>query len=267
MLSSILIVADYKENYIKQTIKSCLNQTYKRIEILVGYSYLSNIGEVKKIFLSNKLKFFKIKRKYYYPTQDQIYKIKFLLKKSKGKYIFLLDGDDLFLKDKITYILNNKNIKKNLITDNFLLKKNNLVKIVSKKNYKKNYIFKKFFNSWPDKIITSTISLPRKLIEDFFKNNKTFLWKFLAIDVQLIIYYSLRNNFRKTEKVLTIKNEHEKNLDKKFSNILSKVYWKRRLEQHQYYYSLTKKKSIEYYICFYINFFLNLVNDVNKRYI
>ena len=38
MLSSILIVADYKEKYIKETIKSCLNQTYKKIEILVGYS-------------------------------------------------------------------------------------------------------------------------------------------------------------------------------------------------------------------------------------
>lgn len=63
MLSSILIVADYKEKYIKETIKSCLNQTYKKIEILVGYSSLNNIGQIKKIFLSNKIKFFKIKKK------------------------------------------------------------------------------------------------------------------------------------------------------------------------------------------------------------
>ena len=123
MLSSILIVADYKEKYIKETIKSCLNQTYKKIEILVGYSYLRNIEQIKKVFLSNKLKFFQIKKKYYYPTQDQIYKIKYLLRKSKGKYIFLLDGDDLFLKEKLTYILNNKNINKKLVQDNFILKK------------------------------------------------------------------------------------------------------------------------------------------------
>ena len=123
MLSSILIVADYKEKYIKETIKSCLNQTYKKIEILVGYSYLRNIEQIKKVFLSNKLKFFQIKKKYYYPTQDQIYKIKYLLRKSKGKYIFLLDGDDLFLKEKLTYILNNKNINKKLVQDNFILQK------------------------------------------------------------------------------------------------------------------------------------------------
>ena len=62
MLSSILIVADYKEKYIKETIKSCLNQTYKKIEILVGYSYLRNIEQIKKVFVCDKLKFFQIKK-------------------------------------------------------------------------------------------------------------------------------------------------------------------------------------------------------------
>lgn len=263
MLSSILIVADFKEKYIKETIKSCLNQSYKKIEVLVGYSYLSNIEQIKKIFLCDKLKFFQIKRKYYYPTQDQIYKIKFLLKKSRGKYIFLLDGDDLFLKEKITYILNNKNINKKLVQDNFILQKNNIRKVILKKNYKNSLIFRKFFNNWPQKICTSTISLPRKLIEDFFKNNRTFLWKTLAIDVQLIIFYYLKNKFYSTDKILTIKNDYEKNLDYKFSNILSKIYWRRRYEQHKYYFNLTKKKSFEYYICFLINFFTSFHN---KKY-
>ena len=63
MLSSILIVADYKEKYIRETINSCLNQTYKKIEILVGYSYLRNIELIKKIFVCDKLKFFRIKKK------------------------------------------------------------------------------------------------------------------------------------------------------------------------------------------------------------
>jgi hypothetical protein len=263
MLSSILIVADYKEKYIKETIYSCLNQTYKKIEILVGYSYLRNIEKIKKIFLFNKLKFFQIEKKYSYPTQDQIYKIKFLLRKSKGKYIFLLDGDDFFLKEKIAYILKNKNINKKLVKDNFILQKNNTRKIVLKKKYKNNFIFKKFFNNWPQKICTSTISLPRKLIEDFFKNNQAFLWTTLAIDVQLIIYYYLKNKYYSTEKILTIKNDCEKNLDYKFSNILSKIYWRRRYEQNKYYYNLTKKKSLEYYFCILINFFITFGN---KKY-
>jgi hypothetical protein len=263
MLSSILIVADYKEKYIKETIKSCLNQTYKKIEILIGYSNLNNIVEIKKTFLSNKLKFFKIKRKYYYPTQDQIYKIKFLLKKSNGKYIFLLDGDDLFLKEKIKYILNNKNIKTKLFQNNFILKKDKLKKIIFRKKYKNNIIFKKIFNDWPDKICTSTLSLPRKLIEDFFKNNKIFLWKKLAIDAQLVIYFYLKNKFYSSEKILTIKNENTKNLDKKFSNILTITYWQRRLEQHKYYSLIKKKKTLEHYICESINF---MINFCNKKY-
>jgi hypothetical protein len=257
MLSSILIVADYKEKYIKDTIQSCLNQTFKEIEILIGYSSLSNIAEIKEIFSSNKVKFYKIKKKYYYATQDQIYKIKFLLKKSKGKYIFLLDGDDLFLKNKIHYILSNINIKKKLFQDNYILLKNKLKKIILKKNYKNSIIFKMLFNDWPDKICTSTLSLPRKLIEDFFKNNKTFLWRTLAIDVQLVIYYYLENKFYSSKKILTIKKEHNENLDNKFSNILSKIYWERRLEQHEYYYTLSGKKSLEYYICYGIIFFIN----------
>ena len=263
MLSSILIVGDYKEKYIKETIKSCLNQTYKKIEILIGYSNLYNIEEIKKIFLYDKLKFFKIKRKNLTPTQDQIYKIKFLLKQSKGKYIFLLDGDDLFLKNKITYILNNRNINKNLFQDNFMLRENKLNKVPLQKSYKNNFIFRKFFNDWPQKICTSSISLPRKLIEDFFKNNQTFLWKTLAIDAQLIIYYYLKDKLYSTEKILTIKQEHKENLDKKFSNVLSKIYWIRRFEQHKYYHKLTKKKTLEYYICFIINFFINLYS---KKY-
>jgi len=254
MLSSILIVADYKEKYIKQTIKSCLNQTYKKIEILVGYSNLNNVEKLKKLFLSDKLKFFKIERKYNYPTQDQIYKIKFLLKKSKGKYIFLLDGDDLFLKEKLKYILNNKNIKTKLIQDNFISKEGKLKKIILKKKYKKNLIFKLLFNDWPEKICTSTISMPRKLIQKFFNNKETFLWKTLAIDVQLILYCYLKNKFYPTEKILTIKNEHKKNLDNKFSNVFSKIYWIRRLEQHEYYYYHSKRKTFEYYMCAAINF-------------
>ena len=105
--------------------------------------------------------------------------------------------------------------------------------------------------------------MPRKLIEDFFSNNRTFFWTTLAIDVQLIIYYYLKNKFHSIEKILTIKNDYGGNLDYKFSNVLSKIYWKRRYEQHEYYHNLTKKKSLEYYICLIINF---LITFGNKKY-
>ena len=86
--------------------------------------------------------------------------------------------------------------------------------------------------------------MPRKLINDFFDNNQVLSWQTLAIDVQIIIYYYLKNQFYSTEKILTIKNEYQKNLDNTFSNMLSKIYWRRRYEQHKYYYNLTKKKTL-----------------------
>jgi hypothetical protein len=175
----------------------------------------------------------------------------------------LLDGDDLFLKDKIKYILNNENIKTKLFQDNFILKNDKLKKIIFRKKYKNNILYKKIFNDWPDKICTSTLSLPRKLIEDFFKNNKIFLWKKLAIDAQLVIYFYLKNKFYSSKKILTIKNENTKNLDKKFSNILTKIYWQRRLEQHKYYCLIIKKKTLEHYICEIINY---MINFCNKKY-
>ena len=144
-----------------------------------------------------------------------------------------------------------------------MLRENKLNKIPLRKSYKNNFIFKKFFNDWPQKICTSSISLPRKLLEDFFKNNQLFLWKTLAIDAQLIIYYYLKDKLYSTKKILTIKKDYKENLDKKFSNILSKIYWTRRFEQHKYYYCLTKKKSLEYYVCSIVNL---LINFGSKKY-
>ena len=59
--NTIIITAENKENTINKTIQSCLNQTYKNLEIIIVYSKLRNEKNFKKI-KSKKVIFFKIKK-------------------------------------------------------------------------------------------------------------------------------------------------------------------------------------------------------------
>ena len=95
------------------------------------------------------------------------------------------------------------------------------------------------FNNWPQKINTSSIVINAELLKKFYKNHNPYEWKYLAIDVQIILYYFYKKNLEIIDKILTTKVENINNLDKKFSNISDKNYWYRRLEQHK----LTKKLS------------------------
>jgi len=69
--------------------------------------------------------------------------------------------------------------------------------------------------------------------------NNPYKWKYLAIDVQLILYFHYKNKFIFLNKILTIKRENINNLDKRFSNYFKKIFWIRRLEQH----NITKELS------------------------
>ena len=100
---SILINNYNNESFIKKCVQSCLNQSYKNIEIIIfddvsfdkSKKYIKSIKneKVKKIF--NKKKYFKSGR------LNQLNAIKKSFIKSKGEIIFLLDGDDAFLKNKV----------------------------------------------------------------------------------------------------------------------------------------------------------------------
>jgi len=264
MIVSILIVADFKEKFIFKTIKSCLNQSYKKIEILIGYSHL-NKSIIKKILSYKKIKLFKIKKRFIYPTQDQIYKIRYLFNRSKGKYIFLLDGDDIFLKDKIKqvyFFLKKENDV--LIYDKFFIKKNSKIYLLNEKKYKKNFFFKFLFNDWPQNIATSALSITKRGFKNFFRETNPFAWKYLAIDILLVIFFQKKRKIKYLNKILTIKNEGNENLDTKFKGFFNKKYWFRRLEQHDYNYTFKKLKSIEHYICIMVVFFINHFIDNNK---
>ena len=164
-----MITAENK-NYISKTINSCLNQSYKKIEIIVIYTSLKNEKFLKKKFINKKIIFLKIKKKLRNKTQDQFYKIYEAFKISNGKIITLLDGDDFYAKNKILTISKQKGINENFYLDNYIEIKNNNRKKIVEKQFKNSKLYEYIFNEWHKNIATSAISGGRVVFNNFFKH-------------------------------------------------------------------------------------------------
>ena len=238
---SIIINTHNQSKYLGECIKSCLNQNYLNYEVIVVDT--SNRPSKDKFKNFKKIRYFCIKEKFKkFPVLNQMYQIEFGLKKSKGKFICLLDGDDKFSNMKlykISKMFNQTNI--NIIQDIPILFSKDFYKASKIKEYKKNVIFQKSLVSWPQIFGTSAISCSRETLEKFFKKGKPFCWGFLAIDIKLMLYAYNNFTFVNKYKGLTFKRLHKSNLDKNFSNILSRTFWLRRKMQIEYDHFLNGK--------------------------
>jgi glycosyltransferase involved in cell wall biosynthesis len=257
MFVTVLINGEKQENFIKRSINSCLKQTYKNIEIIVIYNNLKNINLIKKIY-KKKVLFIKINKKIQNPTQDQLFKIKKSISYINGKYVFFLDGDDYFLKNKIFNVLKKLQNRRLLIQDNYYELKNNKKKITRQSNYKEYRIYKFLINDWPRRISTSCMALPTSILKDFFKNTDPFQWKSLAIDAQLAIFCKDKFNLINLDNAYTIRNILPYSVDKKYQNIFNKNFWLRRMEQHKLnnLYKNNNFKGIDFFLCYAINLFI-----------
>jgi len=95
----ILVVSYNAEKYIERTIKSCLNQTYKDIEVLLldNASKDKTVEIAKIIQLSNdRLKIFESK-----DNLGPYAGLNFLIEKAEGEYIAIQDHDDVWFPKKI----------------------------------------------------------------------------------------------------------------------------------------------------------------------
>ena len=259
MKFSILINCHNQPKYIEECITSCLKQKYRNFEVIIVDSSTKKLN-YKKFKRGNKLKYFHIKTKSKYPEMNQMNKISFGLKKITGDYTCLLDGDDKFSEQKLINLF--KFLKDNKIELNQdipILFSNKIERTrLIKKKFKNNALFRKFFIPWPQIYGTSSITIKTNILKDFFVKANPFKWKLLAIDVQLIIFcnYYLKVN-QKLEK-LTFKRKHENNLGDVYLNIFSKVFWKRRICQHYFYFFLKKRReyNFDYLITILVNKFL-----------
>lgn len=97
IMVSVLIVTYNAEKFIENTIKSCINQTYTNLEILI----LDNNSRDETVNILENIDDNRIKL---YKNQANLgaYKrLNFLLDKAKGKYIAIQDHDDIWLPQKI----------------------------------------------------------------------------------------------------------------------------------------------------------------------
>ena len=94
---SILIVSFNAENFISNTVSSCLNQTYKNIEILI----LDNASSDNTVKIIESMKDERIKL---FKNSENIGPyggLNFLLEKAEGEYIAIQDHDDIWFPEKI----------------------------------------------------------------------------------------------------------------------------------------------------------------------
>ena len=241
-----LITAENKEKSIANTIWSCLKGfNTNKIKIIVIYTNLNN-----EKFLLNKFEkyknviFFKVFVKKKYPTQDQLFKIQKALKFIKNEWVLLLDGDDLFKHNKINEIDKLRLDKNKIYLHNHEIQIQKYKSNTNKKFYKKNFIYKNLMNNWPENINTSSIVVNGNLLKEFYCNHNPYQWKFLAIDVQIILYFFFKKKFKNIKNILTTKVENINNLDRTFSNKLKKIYWQRRMEQHKLTHQLSGKLNL-----------------------
>jgi len=105
------------------------------------------------------------------------------------------------------------------------------------------------------------ILVNRKILKKFFSKAKPFNWKFLAIDVQLVLFCKSHNLYNNFEEKITYKNLHQNNLGTTYLNIFKKKFWSRRYMQHKYYHFINKNKNInlDYLVTTIIYFFIKFL--------
>mgnify|MGYP001318433433 CR=1 FL=1 len=201
MLVSVIIPYFNDELNIKKSVSSVLDQTYKKIEILI-------IDDENTIHSNNVLKKYKNIKKIKILKNNSNYGVALArnkgIKNSKGELVAFLDSDDYWKKNKIeeqVLVFKKHNIDV-CYTNYYGFKNNN--KILYKVRPPNRMNFKKFLYECP--ISCSSVVLKKKLlINHKFKNLKTkedyLLWldlskanyKFYGIN-KFLSFYRIRKN-------------------------------------------------------------------------
>ena len=267
-LVSILVNNFNNEKYLDNCINSCIKQTYKNIELII-FDDKSTDGSknILKKYKKNKIKIiFNKQKKFSSGPLNQLNSIYISLKKSKGKFIFLLDGDDYFLKNKVSQSVKTFNLNSKIVflQDNPIYKYEN-VDIT----FKKRKLKKKFFvnHTWPFFSPTSTMVFRREFLAKLLTKiafSKS-LFDQMFFDARAFIYiYFFEKNYIISNKYLTVYNQNLKGDTLKNYQKKNKKWWIRRLQYHYYVASIFKRnkkthfKFIDYYLTLLINLILKI---------
>ena len=265
ILASILINNFNNQEYINRCLKSCLNQSYKNFEIIIHDDCSSDKSRniIKNIKNKRIKKIFNKSRKFNSSALNQFNAIRKSFLKSKGEIIFILDGDDQFLKNKLNLIIRKfiQNDKLNFLQDNpvyFYPEQNHKVK---RKLKNKTFVL----HTWPYFNTTSTMvfrrSFLKKLLIDLNFSSKDYGLMFF--DARAFIYiYFFEKNYLIINDHLTLYTQNLKGDTLRYYNEKNSNWWKRRFEYHRFVSNLFRKKNkfhfkfIDYFLTYLVNFLL-----------
>ena len=269
ILATILINNYNNKLFFKECLKSCLNQSYKNIEIIV-YDDVSNDGVEKYL---KKIKNKKIKKIFNHRkisksgAINQLNAIQKSFIKSKGEIIFLLDGDDAFLKGKVKYFINIFEKNKNLE----FTQDNPIYYYPKKKLKEKRFLRTKklIFHTWPYFNPTSTMIFRRNFLRKLLKeiNFSRSKYQKMYFDARAFIYiYFFSKNYMKSSKFFTIYTQNIKGDTIKNYTSKNFFWWDRRKEYHNFVENLFFKKKkkylkfLDYYLTYIINWIYQKLN-------
>ena len=240
-IQASVIVANFNNaKFLDECIKSLLKQNLKSYEIIV----VDDNSKDNSIKILEKFKkdilIIRIKNKTNFGSFNQINAYQKGFSKSKGKYIFFLDSDDFFKKDKLSKhikIFKKKNEK--IIFDLPILKFKN--KIIKKKFRQKLF----FISNWPRFSPQSCISVTREYGNELFKNLKIKKFDKIWFDFRIASY-----TFLQLKKIFILKDhltfyrQHKNSESKKFKTF-NRNWWVRRGQAHDFIKYLSNKKKIK----------------------
>jgi glycosyltransferase involved in cell wall biosynthesis len=253
---SIIMNCYNGEKYLKQSLKSIINQSYKNWE-LIFYDNKSNDNSIRILegFKDKRIKLFLSKNfiKLYDARNAAI-------NKASGKFISFLDTDDWWmknkLKDQVQMIKENKKIKI-IYSQFYFYDQKNKTKIIKPNKIEKGMIAKNMLKTY--KIGILTVMVCRNIFKKYKFNKKyniigdfdfflklTLKYPFFAISKPLAYYRSHSNNYSKMKM-----SEYIKELEYWIKSN-KKKFKKKNLSLFFTWWNL-KKLQIKYYINF-INF-------------
>ena len=201
------------EKYLRQSILSIINQTYKNWELIFWDNKSSDDSrKILKSFRDKRIKYYKSLRLLnLYDARN------YAINKSKGKFLAFLDTDDLWKKNKlekqVKKILTDKNIKliftNSFIYDQIAKKK----KIYIKKNLTSSNITQNLLDDYSISLLTVLVS------KDEFKKNKFNSKLNIIGDFDYFTKLSLRSEIEYIDETLAYYRVHNNNFSKQKLNL------------------------------------------------
>ena len=202
-LISVIMNCHNGEKYLKQSIESVLNQTYKNIELIFFDNQSSdNSRKIVKSYQDSRIKYYKSEKLL------KLYEARNLaIKHASGNFIAFLDTDDYWLptklKKQILLFSNNKDLK--IVYSNCFILKKKKQSIFTKHNLPNGNITQQLLNHYQIPILTVLI---KKNIFDgkLFNNNYEIIG-----DFDFFLKLSLKNFINSMNEPLAYYRIHDQN--------------------------------------------------------